>query len=201
MINTLQDSLLDEAVHRAEQSRHSYNVQTEEFRHLNANLQSYLDEIKTIDEENRRIQESIEAIRASYVTTLEHHLIRLPNNFRQQSQTLTQAHVERYKSKSRARRLTSEREELKRRIHFVARNEKDQHKQLTVLHKQERLVQNEFRQLSSHIESLLRSVENEKQLHRQAMSKVDHLQLQLEQVCVERSKTEVMESVVSFLHL
>jgi archaellum component FlaC len=191
MFSILEDQLMDDAVSRAEQSRVSYNIQTEEFRNLNADLQTYLGDIKTIDDNNRQLQENIEQIRADYISTLENHLKRLPNDFRQQSQKLTEGHIERYRIKSRTRRIINEREEVKRRINFLASNEKEQTKRLNLLQKQERLLRNEFSKLNEQVQRLLSYVESEKQTHRQAMDKVDSLQGELERVYVERSKTEV----------
>jgi chromosome segregation ATPase len=190
MFNLFEDQLIDDAVLRAEQSRVSYNLQTEEFRSLNTNLQTYLDDIKIIDDDNHKLQENIEQIRTQYIITLENHLKRLPNDFRIQSQLLNDVHIERYKLKSRTRRFLTEREEYKRRINFVSRNEKDQIKQLNILQKQERIIRNEFTQLNEQLQRTLKYVENEKQIHQQAMDRVDDLQIQLEQKCVERSKTE-----------
>jgi len=194
MVSLFEDQLIDDVVTRAEQSRVSYNIQTEEFRNLNANLQIYLNDIKTIDDDNRQLQENIEEIRTNYILSLENHLKRLPFDFRQQSQTLTGAHLERYKSKSRAKRFTNEREELKRRIHFVASNEKEQTKRLNTLQKQERTVRNEFNKLNEQIQNLSNYVENEKQNYCQAMDRVDNLHVQLEEISVERSKTEVKKN-------
>ena len=198
MFTTLEDQFLDDAVTRAGQSRASYNIQTEEFRTLNTNLQAYVVDMQTIDEQNRQLQEKIEQIRKEYILALETHLQRLPSDFREQSQTLTAAHLERYRSKSRAKRFLKERDELKRRINFVASDEKEQTKRLKALQKQERLVGNEFNKLNQHIQSLLTYVENEKQNYRIATEKVDHLQIQLERICVERSQTEVKASAEEF---
>ena len=184
------DLLNDQLVFRVEPSRDSYNTQTEEFRNLNANLQTYLGDIKIIDDENRKLQENIQTVRTKYITTIENHLTRLPNDFHEQSRILTDAHVQRYKYKSRTRRLLNEREELKRRIQFVANTEKDQIKYLNILEKQERLNRNEFEKLNEQYQHLIKYVENEKQIHRQAMNKIDHLHIQYEQICLDRSKTE-----------
>jgi chromosome segregation ATPase len=86
--------------------------------------------------------------------------------------------------------LNSEREELKRRIQFLATTEKGQCKHLNLLQKHERTVRNEFVQLNEQYQRLVKYVDSEKQLHQQAMEKVDDFQHQLEQICVERSKTE-----------
>ncbi len=180
----------DQFILRAEQSRVSYNLQTEEFRSLNANLENYLGDIKIIDDENRQLQENIQLIRTKYISTIENHLKGLPNDFRQHSQILTDAHIERYKYKSRTRRLVTEREELKRRIQFVANSEKDQIKYLNILEKQERSNRNELEKLNKEYQRLVKYVENEKQIHRQAMNKVDNLQIKLEQTCIDRSKIE-----------
>lgn len=188
------DQSIDNVVTRAEQSRVSYNIQTEEFRSLNTNLQTYLNEMKTIDDENRQLQENIEQIRKEYIVALETHLKLLPNDFREQSQTLNEAHLERYRSKTRAKRYLKERDELKRRISFVASNEKEQTKRLNVLQKQDRAVRNEFNKLNQQIQSLSAYVENEKQNYQQAMDKVDSLQIQLERISIERSRTEVIQS-------
>jgi chromosome segregation ATPase len=190
MLNFVKDQLLDDVVSRAEQSRFSYTLQTEEFRNLNSNLQAYLNDIKIIDEENRQLQDNIEQIRTNYIITLENHLKRLPEDFREESSILTEAHIERYKSKSRAKRSINEREELKKRINFAVSNEKNQIKRLNNLQKQERLVNNEFKNLNAQIQNLYNYVQTEKQTHQQAMDKVDNLQIQLEQICIERSKTE-----------
>jgi chromosome segregation ATPase len=188
MLNPLEDDVFS----LAERSRFSYNLQTEEFRNLNTNLQTYLNDIKRIDDENRQLQTNIDEIRSNYLITLENHVKRLPEDFRQESSILTEAHIERYKSKSRAKRFINEREELKKRIHFLASNDKEQIKRLNNLQKQERLVQNEFKNLNDQIQNLYTYVENEKQTHRQAMEKVDYLQIQLERSCIDRSKTEVI---------
>lgn len=190
MFNLLKDQLIDDAVLRAEQSRVSYNSQTEEFRLLNADLQTYLTNIKFTDEENRQIQENIEDIRRKYILTLENHLQRLPNDFREQSQTLTNAHLERYRLKSRLRRCANEREEWKRRIQFLTNTDKEQTKYFTHLQKQDQLHRQEFQKLNEHYQRLTKSLANEKELHRQAMTKVDQLHLQLEQSWIDRSKTE-----------
>lgn len=182
--------LFDDIVLRAEQSRVSYNLQKEEFRYLNANLENYLDDMKIIDNNNTQLQETIEEIRTKYILTLENHLKRLPNDFRMQSQILTDAHLERYRFKSRTRRLVSEREELKRRINFVSINEKDQIKHLNYLQKQERLIENELNQLNEQYQYVLKYVENEKILYQQSLNKIDQLQIELEQSYIERSKTE-----------
>jgi hypothetical protein len=190
MLNTPEDQLLDDVVSRVEQSRFSYKLQTEEFRNLNTNFQTYLNDTKIIDDANRQLQKNIEQIRTNYIITLENHLKRLPEDFRQESHILTEAHIERYKSKSRAERFINEREELKKRIHFVASNEKDQIKRLNNLQKQERLIENEFKIINEQIQNLYNYLQTEKQIHREAMDKVDNLQVQLEQICIERSKTE-----------
>jgi hypothetical protein len=190
MFNIFDDQFLDDVVSRAEQSRFSYTIQTEEFRNLNASLQNYLNDIKRIDDENRQLQENIEQIRTDYIIILENHLKRLPEDFREESQVLTEAHLERYKSKTRAKRFVNEREELKKRMNFLAINEKDQIKRLNNLQKQERKVENELKILNEQLENLHHYVQTEKQAHQQAMHKVDYLQIQLEQICIERSKTE-----------
>ncbi|CAF3156375.1 unnamed protein product [Rotaria sp. Silwood2] len=190
MFNLFEDQLIDDIVSRAEQSRISYNSQREEFRNLNASLQTYLGDIKTIDDNNRHLQENIHQIRTNYISTLENYLKHLLNDFRQISQQLTEVHIDRYKFKSRARRIVNEREEFKRRINFIAANEKEQIKRLNILQKKERSVRNEFLKLNEQLQNCLTYVENEKQIHQKAMNKVDSLQLQLEQICVERSKTE-----------
>ena len=184
-------TILDDAAVRADQFRRSYDSQTEEFRHLNADLQRYLDEIRTIDHDNCELQDSIEQHRTSYVATLEEHLTRLPDDFREQSHILTDAHIERYRSKSRARRFTSERDELKRRIQFVASNEKEQGKRLRLLEKHDRLVSSEFLKLKDQIQTLKVALETEKQQHRQAVDKFDGLQLKFEKICIDRSTAEV----------
>jgi chromosome segregation ATPase len=198
MLNLNEDQLLDDIVYRAEQSRFSYNLQNEEFRNLNTNLQTYLNDIKRIDNENRQLQTNIDQIRTNYLITLENHLKRLPEDFRQESSTLTDAHIERYKSKSRAKRFINEREELKKRIQFLTSNDKEQAKRLNNLQKQERLIQNEFKILNDQLQNLYNHVDNEKQTCRQAMEKVDDLQIQLEKISVERSKTEVRKKKILF---
>ena len=184
-------NLFDRAVHQAEQSRQSYNVQTEEFRSLNENFTSYLDEIKTIDGFNRQLQQQIDQMREEFVRLLETHLLRAPDEFRELSRALTAAHLERYKFKSRARRFAAEREEWKRRIRFVSADTKEQIKQLNLMEKRHRASCTEHRQIAEQITNLGRHVENEKIHHRQAMDRVDQLQQDFERVCVERSKTEV----------
>ncbi|CAF1490518.1 unnamed protein product, partial [Rotaria sordida] len=126
MFNFIEDHLLDDIFLRTEQSRLAYNLQTEEFRNLNENLQTYLNDIKKIDGKNRQLQNNIEQIYTNYIKALENHLKRLPEAFRQESHLLTEAHIERYKSKSHAKRFINEREEIKKRINFVATNEKEQ---------------------------------------------------------------------------
>ncbi|CAF3772870.1 unnamed protein product [Rotaria sp. Silwood1] len=190
MFNIFEDQLIDDIVSQVEQSRISYNLQREEFHNLNTNLQTYLDNIKTIDNDNYHLQEDIQQIRTNYISTLENYLKRLLNDFRQLSQQLTDIHIDRYKYKSRARRIINEREEFKRRINFIANNEKEQIKCLNFLQKKERTVRNELLKLNEQLQHCLKYVENEKQTHQQAMNKVDNLQVQLEQICVERSKTE-----------
>ena len=191
MYGLVEDRCLDELVSQAEQARISYTLQHEEFRYLNGNLQVYLADMKRIEANNRQLEETIERIRNEYILTLEQHLKRLPEDFRQESQTLNDAHLERYRSKSRARRHLNEREEMKKRIHFLVNQEKDSAKRVNQLQKQERAMTNEMAKLNEQMQNLLQHVESEKQMHRQAMEKVDHLQLQLEQACVQRSKTEV----------
>ena len=198
LMTNLEDPFLDDVVHRAEQYRQSYNNQTEEFRHLNSNLFTYLDEIKTIDGENGNLQEKIEQLRRNFLLDLENSLNVLPKNFRQLSEKLTDAHHERYKFKSRARRFANDREELKRRIQFVSNCEKDQLKRLAQLQKEQRSTGNECRKLNEQYENLLHFVEKEKEIHQQSMSKVDQLQCELEQIYVERSKSEVI-SIIEFV--
>lgn len=205
MFNLLEDQFINSAVSRAEQSRISYNLQKEEFRSLNESLQIYLNDIKTIDDSNRRLQENIEQIRTNYILTLENLLKRLPNDFHEQSQILNEAHIDRYTFKSRSRRLINEREEIKRRIHFIASDEKEQLKRLSHLQKKERVVHNEFMELKEKLQNCLNYIEIEKQNHRQAMNKVDNLQVQLEKICIERSKTEVKREeiliiIIIFFH-
>ncbi|CAF1577086.1 unnamed protein product, partial [Rotaria sordida] len=67
-------------------------------------------------------------------------LKRLPEDFRQESHILTEGHIEHYKSKLHAKRFINEREELKKRIDFVARNKKEQIKRLNNLQKQQRII-------------------------------------------------------------
>lgn len=202
MLDLIDDRLINDVVSRAEQSRISYNLQTEEFRSLNANLQTYLNEIKVIDDENRDLQDDIRQIRSNYILTLENILTRLPNDFSQKSRELTEENIKRYKEKSRTRRFINEREELKRRIQFVSNDGKEQIKCLNILQKKERSVYNEFIKLKEQLQNCLNSIENEKQTHQQSMKKVDNLQIQLEQVCVERSKTEVNKKLTCFtIHL
>ena len=184
-------NLFDRVVHQAEQSRQSYNVQTEEFRSLNEDFTSYLDEIKTIDGLNRQLQQQIDTIRDDFIKMLETHLRRAPDEFRQWSQTLTVAHLERYKFKSRARRFVAEREEWKRRIRFVSADSKEQVKQRTLTEKRHRTSCQEHRQIVQRMNQFVQHVENEKILHRQAMDRLDQLQQDFERVCVDRSKTEV----------
>ncbi|UJR14875.1 hypothetical protein I4U23_001860 [Adineta vaga] len=186
----LEGQLLNDVLSRVEQSRFSYNSQTEEFRSLNTNFQTYLIDIKQIDDDNNRLQQSIEDIRTNYIQTLENHLKRLPEDFRQESHVLTEAHFERYKSKSRAKRFLNEREEIKKRINFLMNNEKEQSKRLNYLQRQDRIIQNELKSISEQFQSVHNHLEREKQIHQQTMNKVDQLHLKLEQVCVERSKTE-----------
>ncbi|CAF1382348.1 unnamed protein product, partial [Rotaria sordida] len=156
-----------------------------EFRNLNENLRTYLNDIKKIDDKNRQLQNNIEQIRTNYIKALENHLKRLPEDFRQESHVLAEAHIERYKSKSHAKRFINEREEIKKRINFVASNEKEQIKRLNTLQKQQSLVEKELKNLNEQLQNLYSYVENEKQTYRQAMDKVDDLQIQLEQICIE----------------
>jgi chromosome segregation ATPase len=194
-LNVLESHLLDDVVFRVEQSRFESNFQAEEFRHLNTNFQTYLTDIKQIDDENSQLQNNIEQIRTAYIRTLENHLKRLPEDFRQESHVLTEAHLERYKSKSRAKRFFNEREEMKKRINFVGNNEKEQLKRLNHLQRQERTVQNEMKSLHDQYRNAVSHVEREKRVHQQAMKKIDQLQVQLEQVSIERSKTEVRNAI------
>ncbi|CAF1050170.1 unnamed protein product [Adineta ricciae] len=190
MVNVFDDQLWNDVASRVEQSRSSYNIQAEQFRSLNTNFQTYLIDTKQIDDDNNRLQNSIEEIRTNYIQTLENHLKRLPEDFRQESLVLTDAHLQRYKSKTRAKRFINEREEIKKRINFVVNNEKEQLKRLNQLQRQDRAVQNELKCINEQLQSALNHVEREKQIHRQATEKIDQLQMQLEQVYVERSKTE-----------
>ncbi|CAF3295658.1 unnamed protein product [Rotaria sp. Silwood2] len=190
MLNFFGDHLLDDVFSRAKQSRLEYNIQTEEFRNLNGNLQTYLNDIKKIDDENHQLQNNIEQLRTNYIKTLENHLKRLPEDFRQESHTLTEAHIERYKSKSHAKRFINEREELKKRINFVASNEKEQVKRLNNLQRQQCSVEKELKSLNEQLQNLYSYVEIEKQTHQQAMDKVDDLQIQLEKISIQRSKAE-----------
>ncbi|CAM4782059.1 unnamed protein product [Rotaria magnacalcarata] len=182
--------MFHDVVSRAEESRISYNLQTEEFRNLNADLQIYVGDLKTIDDDNRQLQESIEQIRTNYILSLENQLKRLPQDFHEHSRILTDGHIQRYASKSRARRFFNESEEFKRRIVFVSSNEKWQTERLNVLQKIERSVHNELIKLNRQLQSCLKYVEKEKQAHQKSMDIVDDLQVQLEQKHVERSKTE-----------
>ncbi|CAF5120126.1 unnamed protein product [Rotaria sp. Silwood1] len=190
MFNIIDDHLVDDIFLRAKQSHLAYNLQTEEFHNLNENLQTYLNDIKKIDDENHQLQNNIEQIRTNYIKILENNLKYLPENFRQESHILTEAHIERYKSKSHAKRFINEREELKKRINFIASNEKEQIKRLNNLQRQQCLVEKELKILNEQLQNLYNYIENEKQTHQQAMNKVDDLQIQLEQICIERSKTE-----------
>ncbi|CAF1183420.1 unnamed protein product [Adineta ricciae] len=190
MGNVFDDQLWNDVASRVEQSRSSYNIQAEQFRSLNTNFQTYLIDIKQIDDDNNRLQNSIEEIRTNYIQTLENHLKRLPEDFRQESSVLTDAHLQRYKSKTRAKRFINEREEIKKRINFVVNNEKEQLKRLNQLQRQDRAIQNELKCINEQLQSAFNHVEREKQIHRQATDKIDQLQMQLEQVYVERSKTE-----------
>ncbi|CAF4982603.1 unnamed protein product, partial [Rotaria sp. Silwood1] len=190
MFNIIDDHLVDDIFLRAKQSHIAYNLQTEEFHNLNENLQTYLNDIKKIDDENHQLQNNIEQIRTNYIKILENNLKYLPENFRQESHILTEAHIERYKSKSHAKRFINEREELKKRINFIASNEKEQIKRLNNLQRQQCLVEKELKILNEQLQNLYNYIENEKQTHQQAMNKVDDLQIQLEQICIERSKTE-----------
>ncbi|CAM2724985.1 unnamed protein product [Rotaria socialis] len=182
--------MFHDVVSHAEKFRISYNLQTEEFRNLNADLQTYLGDLKTIDDGNRQLQESIEQIRTNYILSLENQLKRLPQDFHEHSRILTDGHIQRYASKSRARRFFNETEEFKRRISFVSSNEKEQTKRLNVLQKIECSAHNELIKLNQQLQSCLKYVEKEKQVHQKSMDTVDNLQVQLEQKYVERSKTE-----------
>lgn len=199
MFNSVGGHLLDDVVSRVEQSRLAYSSQTEEFHGLNTNLETYLNDLKEIDDENRQLQDSVEQIRTNYISTLENHLKRLPDDFRQQSRTLTEAHIERYKLKSHAKRFVNEREEVKKRINFLANNEKEQMKRLNLLQKHQSSLEKELKRLREQMKTLYDCVENEKQKHREAMTKVDELQIQLEQVCNQRSKTEVKQKYFTSL--
>ncbi|CAF3471943.1 unnamed protein product [Rotaria socialis] len=190
MFNLLGDQAFEDLVTRVEQSRVAYHSQAEDFRDLNGSLQTYLKDIKKIDDENRLLQDNIEQIRTNYILTLDNHLKRLPQDFREHSHELTEAHIERYKSKSKARRFINEREELKKRINFVSSNEKEQTKRINNLQRHQNLVQKELKSLNEQLQNLYVFVENEKQQHLKAMSKVDDLQIQLEHICIQRSKTE-----------
>lgn len=190
MFNRFEERLVDEMASRTEQSRFSYSNQTEDFRQLNTNFEIYINDMKRIDEENIQLQKSIDEIRLNYISTLENHLKRLPEDFRQESQILNDAHVERYKLKCRAKRFHNEREESKKRIHFVVTNEKLQLKRLNQLEKLELKLEQDFRTLNEQLQKVYSYVQTEKQRHQQAMDKVDCLRVQLEQSSIERSKTE-----------
>ncbi|CAF1133464.1 unnamed protein product, partial [Didymodactylos carnosus] len=181
---------IDDVVNRAERSRLSYNQQTDEFRQLNHDLQAYLGDIRTIDDENRQKIDNIEHLRNEYVSTIENLLKKLPADFHVNSILLNDAVLDRYRHKSKAKRLQMEKDELKQRIGFLLQNEKDQHKVLTNLGKQERFVKQEFSKLNEQMKSLLIYVENEKQQNRQAMEKLDNLLIQLEKSSIDKAKTQ-----------
>ena len=191
MFSILEDRFVDDIASRADQFRSSYYLQTEEFRHLNENLLTYVNDMKRMDNENRQLERTIDEIRKAYVATLASQLERLPADFREESNTLTTANLERYRSKSRARRCLNEREELKKRIHFLSVNEKEYNKRLNSLQRQDRTMRTEITRLAEHYRQLTDYVQAEKQTHRRAMSKVDELQNAFEQICIDRSKTEV----------
>ena len=191
MLNLIDECCLDGLLLRVEQSRLSYTVQREEFHQLNENLQIYLHEMKRVEDENRQIQTKIDELRGNYFSTLEQHLKRLPSDFQQESEILNQAHLERYRSKSRARRHLNEREELKKRVQFLLNQEKQQMKIINNLNKQKHRLTIESMKLNEQIQHLMNYVDKEKQTYHHSMEKVDQLYLQLEQICVERSKTEV----------
>lgn len=182
--------LFDDVVFRIEQSRSSYNNQADEFRSLNSNLENYLDNIRTIDNNNQQLQEQIEQIRREYLLTLENHFKRLPDDFHAQSQTLTNVHLQRYQFKSRTRRLHAERQELKRRIEFLSSTEKLHLKHLTNLQKQDRLIQHELIKLTEQYENLCKQVQNVKHIYQQSMGQLDQLQIHYEDICSQRSKSE-----------
>ena len=169
----------------------SYQNQCEEFHHLNENLQLFLNDMKLLDEQNRHYEQSIETIRRDYVNTLEYHLKRLPADFRQESEALNDAHLERYRSKSRARRFLNEREELKKRIQFLVHQDRERNKRIDRFEKQDQQMKNDLKMLNDQIHQYDQIVHNEKQNYRQAMDKLDQLYLQYEQICVDRSRTEV----------
>jgi chromosome segregation ATPase len=188
---------LDNVLMQMEQSKISYDVQREEFHQLNDSLQVYLTDMKSIEDDNRYLHEKIGKLRSNHLVSLEEHLKRLPNDFRQESDILNRAHVERYRSKSRARRYINEREELKKRIHFLVNQDKLDRKQMNRLRKQEHSMSNEIKQLHEEIERVRHHVDNEKQNYQQSMNVFDRLQREFEHVCVERSKAEVIESIRS----
>ena len=163
---------------------------TEEFHQLNSHLQIYLDDIKRIDQHNRQLQEIIDHFRQDFLRTLEEHFTRLPKDFRGESDVLTQAHVQRYEWKSRARRFLAEREELKKRIYFLVHSEKEQTKRRIVLERTDRQLENDCEIIQEQLRHVYHYVQREKQIHQQSMDHLDQLRIQLEQISIERSKRE-----------
>jgi len=182
--------LFDDVVFHIEQSRSSYNNQTNEFRGLNTNLENYLENIKTIDHDNRQLQQQIEQIHGEYLLTLENHFKRLPDDFHEQSRILTDVHLQRYQLKSRTRRLHAQRQEFKRRIEFVSTTEKSQLKHLAHLQKQDRHLRQDLSQLTDQYEKLFNQVQNDKLIYQQSMTIFDQLQIHFEDICLQRSKSE-----------
>ncbi|CAF1540877.1 unnamed protein product, partial [Didymodactylos carnosus] len=186
----LLSSQIDDYVNRAERSRLSYNQQTDEFRQLNHDFQAYLGDIRTIDDENQEKTAKIEHLRNEYISTIENLLRKLPGDFHVNSTILNDAVLDRYRLKSKVKRLQMEKDEFKKRIGFLVQNDKDQQKMLTNLVKQERFVKQEFSKLNEQMKSIMMYVENEKQQNRQAMEKVDSLLVQLEKSSIDKAKTQ-----------
>lgn len=163
---------------------------TEEFHQLNSYLQIYLNDIKRIDEHNRQLQQTIEHHRREYLQTFEEHFTRLPDDFRGESEVLTQAHRQRYEWKSRARRYLAEREELKKRIYFLIHTEKEEIKHRNLLERINSQSINDLRIIKDQFQHVYRYVQREKEIHQQLMDHLDQLRIQLEQISIERSKQE-----------
>lgn len=162
----------------------------EEFHQLNSHLEIYLDDIKRIDDENGRLQEQIDRLRTDYIQSVESHLKRLPEDFRDESDVLTRAHRQRYEWKSRAKRFLAEREELKKRIYFLGNAEKEQVKRRHMLEKFQRQLELDCRRIREQMNNLSENVQREKQIHQQSINHLDQLRLQLEQISIERSRRQ-----------
>ena len=170
----------------------------EEFHQLNENLQLFVNDLKSLEDQNRIYRENLFELRRESFQDFEENLKRLPRDFRHESDVLNAAHVERYRSKSRARRFVTEREEMKKRIQFLVQWDRDQSKRVDRAEKSEQKLQNELKLLNDQLDQLDEIVRNEKNLYERSMKKLDELFVEYEDKCVERSQTEVKFDSKSF---